>query len=269
MSVFLEAQTIGATFDGGNYNTNLDLIEATFNDYGPWIISGLVPSAGTGLSADVTAGVAVFGQRLEKLAGFTISGLADNTLNHLYLKEDGTTTSNTSGTQPALSVKLGTATTLAGAVTAVGVNWAAGRQARVRHENLVLGGGAGHPGAGDLASWHATNDEGNEFKGVLPAAAVAGGGASAQATKTANYTVTTDDYFLWGDCSGGNITFALPTAVGNDGKAYVFKKIDSTSNTVTLDPDGTETIDGELTLIIENQWDSFSIASNGANWYIW
>jgi hypothetical protein len=149
-------------------------------------VSGLVQSAGTGLSVNVTSGVASIGGRVTKSTSFTIGGLTPSTTNHLYLNQNGTGTANTSGTQPALSVKLGTATTDGSGVTAVGTNWAAGRMTRRRTENLVHGGGAGHPRAGDLSSWHATNNEGNEFKGTLPAGAL-------PAAFTAPVTFTLDD----------------------------------------------------------------------------
>lgn len=173
MADFLTEQTIGAFFSGADYNGNLDHIEAFFKDLGPWVISGLVPSAGVGLQVSVTAGVALFNGRLEATGAFTIGGLTDATTNHLYVLNTGAGTSNTTGTAPANSVKIGTAVTAAGAVSSVQTNWTSGRQLLVRHENFVHGSGAGHPRAVDLASWHASNNEGNEVKGTLPAGAQA------------------------------------------------------------------------------------------------
>jgi hypothetical protein len=165
----------GAPASLTDYNANVNLTENSFSDLGPYIISGLAISAGTGLSASVAAGVAFIGGRLTIAAPLTITGLTDATTNHLYLKNDGTGTSNTTGTQPANSVKLGTAITAAGVVSSVQQNWTAGRQLLVRQNLEVHGGGAGDPRAIDLASWHATNNEGNEVKGTLPAGAVPAG----------------------------------------------------------------------------------------------
>lgn len=168
----LIAGMAGATLSANDLNTNWVNVESANGDRGNFVVTGLVPSAGAGLSVSVTAGTAAINMHVAVSGSFSIAGLADNTLNHLYLKSDGTATSNTTGTAPANSVKLGTATTVAGAVTAVGTNWTAGRQQIRRTEDLVHGSGAGHPRAVNLNSWHATNNEGNETKGVLPMGAL-------------------------------------------------------------------------------------------------
>lgn len=68
--------------------------------------------------------------------------------------------------------------------------------------------------------------------------------------------------------ASGNIEFDLPSAasVGN-GKGFLFKKT-SSSNTMTIDPSGTETIDDTSTsLAILRQYEAIGIYSNGAEWY--
>lgn len=87
-------------------------------------------------------------------------------------------------------------------------------------------------------------------------------------SKTANYTVTTSDYLLTGDTSGGAFTFTLPTAVGNAGKEFVFKKTDTSSNALTIDGDGSETIDGDTSLTLDLQNEFIKIISNGTSWDI-
>ena len=169
--LFIEAVT-GAIASSSDFNANLDLLEASLQDLGPFVISGLTVSAGAGLDVSVASGVASIGGRVVAAGSFAIMGLTPSTVNHLYMLRDGTGTSNTTGTQPANSVKLGTATTDGSSVTAVGQGWASGRQTKRRPEDLVHGSGAGHPRAVDLASWHATNDEGNEVKGTLAAGAI-------------------------------------------------------------------------------------------------
>jgi hypothetical protein len=270
MAVVVFSQfTLGAPLNGTTLNSDVQLIEDSFSDLGPWIISGLVQSAGTGLTANVTAGVASIGGRVTKSAGWTIVGLADATINHLYLKNDGTGTSNTSGTQPAGSVKLGTATTAGGVVTSVNVLRSSGRQTLVRHESQVAG-DVGSMGSIDLGDWNATAGDGWQVFGTLPSSALPAGGAlSAQTTKTANYTATSTDYFIFCDATSGNITITLPTAVGLAGKVYVIKKIDASANTVTIDGAGSETLDGATTIVIGVQYTSYSIVSNNANWWVW
>lgn len=71
------------------------------------------------------------------------------------------------------------------------------------------------------------------------------------------------------DTTGGSIEFDLPSAasVGN-GKGFWFKKTAS-ANTLTVDPNGTETIDDvSASFSTTRQYHAFFIASNGAEWYI-
>ncbi|MBN4066007.1 hypothetical protein JYT51_01585 [Candidatus Amoebophilus asiaticus] len=68
-------------------------------------------------------------------------------------------------------------------------------------------------------------------------------------SKTANYTVTASDYTILGDASSGNITITLPASSGITGRIYVIKKTDSSGNTVTLDGNASETIDGSTTVV--------------------
>ena len=266
----LTAEVSGAIADVTQINANWVLIEATFVDLGPYIIgTGLVPSIGTGLSVNVTAGTAVIGGHVNKPSTWTIGSLTPSTVNHLYLLSNGTGTSNTTGTAPANSVKLGTATTSGVAVTSVNILRSSGRQLKVRGEDMVAG-DAGSPGSIDLSDWNATAADTFQVFGTLPSSALpAGGGNLAQTTKTANYTATSTDYFIFCDATSGAITITLPTAVGIGGKVYAIKKTDASANTVTIDAAGTETIDGALTVVTAVQYASYSIVSNGANWFIY
>jgi hypothetical protein len=87
-------------------------------------------------------------------------------------------------------------------------------------------------------------------------------------TKTADYTVTASDYAILGDASSGAITITLPTAVGIAGRVYVVKKIDNSSNVVTVAASGSETIDGATTYTLSSQWKYVTIISNGSNWLV-
>jgi len=92
--------------------------------------------------------------------------------------------------------------------------------------------------------------------------------AGSVVTKTANYTATIYDNTILCDATTGAITIDLPTAVGNSGVKLNIKKIDSSVNIITIDANGSEKIDADLTKTIANQWTSITIISNGANWYI-
>lgn len=89
------------------------------------------------------------------------------------------------------------------------------------------------------------------------------------ATKTIGFSGNDDATVYLCDATAGNIVINLP-ACGDIGiiPALHIKKVDSSVNTVTINPDGTETIDGDLTLIITTQWDSVMIVNDGLNWFI-
>jgi len=51
---------------------------------------------------------------------------------------------------------------------------------------------------------------------------------------------------------------------------FHIKKIDSTANTVSIEPDdpGPELIDGAVQAVISTQYDSITVVSDGSNWFI-
>lgn len=90
---------------------------------------------------------------------------------------------------------------------------------------------------------------------------------------TTPVTLTATDGIVFVDCTSGNRTINLPTAVGIAGRGYWIWKIDASANTVTVDAAGTETISGSgssgLTLTISSQWENHYVLSTGANWVDW
>lgn len=85
-------------------------------------------------------------------------------------------------------------------------------------------------------------------------------------TIAANTTATTGDSTIRCNAAAGAITVNLPPAASVPGLFLVVKKIDSSANVVTLDPNGSEAIDGGLTIGLSTQWQSIEIQSNGASW---
>lgn len=83
----------------------------------------------------------------------------------------------------------------------------------------------------------------------------------------ADYTVKDSDNTVLVDAFSGNITITLPTAVGRKGKIFNIKKIDSSANSVIIDP-GTQTIDGNSTYTIGTQYESVTLISDNLNWFI-
>jgi hypothetical protein len=83
------------------------------------------------------------------------------------------------------------------------------------------------------------------------------------------YTALATNEDIWVDASAGAVTVSLPSAGGALAeKEFLIKKIDSSFNAVTIDPDGSETIDGNATVAITTQYTAYRIKSNGTNWYI-
>lgn len=101
-----------------------------------------------------------------------------------------------------------------------------------------------------------------------PAGADAIGGPVAISTKVGNYTIALGDNAVKFDCTTGNLIAQLPPAASAVGYAFFVKKIDGTANTLTVQADGSELIDGLNAQIISAQWEGFMLISDGAVWSI-
>ncbi len=82
-------------------------------------------------------------------------------------------------------------------------------------------------------------------------------------TVSSNYTVLDRDYSIF---ASGTITISLPTAAGCAGRIYIIKN--TSTGAITIDPDGSETIDGSSTKILTTQNETAALQSNGTNWHI-
>ncbi len=85
-------------------------------------------------------------------------------------------------------------------------------------------------------------------------------------TITSNATLSVGHEILLVNTLGGAVTVTLPTAVGISGKDFFIKNIGT--NPVTIDGDGSETIDGNTTKVIAGRYESFRVTSDNANWVI-
>lgn len=85
---------------------------------------------------------------------------------------------------------------------------------------------------------------------------------------TTNYAIVADDHTVLGDATAGAMAVNLPAAASNSGRIIVVKKIDSSGNAVTIQANGSDTIDGAATKAISIQWSSFTIQCNGTGWFI-
>lgn len=104
--------------------------------------------------------------------------------------------------------------------------------------------------------------------------ALAGGLAGVGTRTIATITVAASPYaaaagsIVLANANGGPITVDLPAAASATGQSVVVNKTDSSSNAVTLDGDGAETINGSATETILQQFASVEVTSDGSNWHI-
>jgi hypothetical protein len=86
-----------------------------------------------------------------------------------------------------------------------------------------------------------------------------------RSSKTSAFTAGA---FVVYSCDATSAAFAatLPPAATVPGRVYVFKKIDSSGNAVTVTGNGAETIDGSNTVALSTQWAKVMIVSNGTSW---
>jgi hypothetical protein len=86
---------------------------------------------------------------------------------------------------------------------------------------------------------------------------------------TTNYTMDLNDSIILVDATAGNVTVTLQAALQWEQKRLVVKKIDASVNTVTIDANSTELIDGAATKVISTQYTSHEFTSQGgAIWII-
>lgn len=87
-------------------------------------------------------------------------------------------------------------------------------------------------------------------------------------TETATYTAVLSDEVILADATVGAFTINLPTAASAAGKQYTIKATSVAGGNVTIDANGSETIDGATTLVLSTTNRSVVIASTGSNWQI-
>jgi len=120
----------------------------------------------------------------------------------------------------------------------------------------------------DSGSIDFTYDAGNALTGQIKASLpILSTSADLTLAVATHYTVLVD-------ATGANRTITLPALSaaynGTTGRGYIFnvQKIDATANTVTVDGDGSETINGATTKVLAAQYESMQIQAGPAEWSI-
>jgi hypothetical protein len=98
------------------------------------------------------------------------------------------------------------------------------------------------------------------YDGYLPRSAIQ--------TVSSAYTILGSDFAVMCNATGGGFTVTLPPASILAGQQYFIKKIDSSSNVVTVDGNGAETIDDATTVLLPMQYDCIHVICDGTEWWI-
>lgn len=69
------------------------------------------------------------------------------------------------------------------------------------------------------------------------------------------------------DATAGAKVVSLPPVSTSKGLSFLIQKVDSSSNTVTIDPDGSETINGALTIALNSQYETIQVWCNEVEWF--
>lgn len=125
----------------------------------------------------------------------------------------------------------------------------------------------------NLKRYATANYDRQAYNAVLSAVeqqinSVADGYIFAPVAITASYTVNYNDSIILANATGGAITVTLPAANEMTQKRIVVIKTDASANNVTLDGNGTETINGSATYALTTQYAKVEITAYNGAWYI-
>ncbi len=87
---------------------------------------------------------------------------------------------------------------------------------------------------------------------------------------TATQSVTAFDHIVEIDATAGNVTVTLPNTANNRSlnKQYVFKRMDGSANTITIDGFSADTIDGTATKTLTSQYETLTISGRTSGWSV-
>ena len=95
------------------------------------------------------------------------------------------------------------------------------------------------------------------------------GQQTALRTVTANTTLTQNDHTVLVDATSGNLTITLPNPSAAVGATVLrIKKVDSSANTVTINPAGLNIDGGGASLVLASQNQGFELQTDNTNWFV-
>jgi hypothetical protein len=89
----------------------------------------------------------------------------------------------------------------------------------------------------------------------------------ARTTKSAAYTLTSNDTIVLASATSAGFTLTLPPATSSDKQVYFIQKIDNSANAVVVDAHLAETINGVATISLTAQYQSLILWCDGTAWY--
>lgn len=84
-------------------------------------------------------------------------------------------------------------------------------------------------------------------------------------TKTSAYTITSADRLVYVDTTSGNVTVTLPAAATVTANTVYSVQKTAAGNTVTVDGDGADVINGAASVAISNLYGRYDLVSNGVS----
>jgi len=91
----------------------------------------------------------------------------------------------------------------------------------------------------------------------------------AYANKTTTYTITTADDVISADATSAAFTVTLPSAAtAGAGRQFTVKRTNAGTNNVTVGTTSSQTIDGATTYLLDQQYSSITVVSDGTNWMV-
>ena len=127
--------------------------------------------------------------------------------------------------------------------------------------------------SGSARQYSTTGMETSGYLRVSGSTTLAGGVIHGRtAVTTTNYTILVTDYYIGANSTSNVITLTLPAAAAaGAGKTYVVKDEGgaASTNSITVDGNGSETVDGVTTVDISSPYGALNLYTDGANWFIY
>lgn len=141
---------------------------------------------------------------------------------------------------------------------------------------VTRGGTASGPGIADMVLNRSATNRPRLYLGVDSTGSITAhttlqveGGIALRVATDTNVApaVGDDDYLTLVDTTAGNATITLPAVASCLGRIYVFKKLVA-ANTLTIDGDAAETIDGAATQAVTNQYHLIKVMAGPTEWHL-